>query len=158
MGWKHHNGSHGLRRDREKGFAMWLKGSEIGSPEAHNNVATAYFEGRGVPQDEKKSFRYMELAAMAGEATSRHNLAVMELNQRQNLERAIRHLMIAVRSGYDESLNTVKELFMRGMVPKSVYETALRDHKEAVDGLKSEQREEAAARTVRNEVPEPFVR
>ncbi|KAL9190172.1 hypothetical protein ACHAXT_007383 [Thalassiosira profunda] len=152
LGWDYHNGACGLRQDREKAFALWLKASENGSPEAHNNVATAYFEGKAVPQDETKAFLYMERAAMAGNALSRHNLAAIELNQRQNLDRAIRHLMIAVRSGFEEALSTVKRLFMRGKVSKGVYETALRAYMEAGDMLKSEQRDEAAAAGMTKEV------
>mmetsp|Transcript_10766 Transcript_10766/g.23860 ORF Transcript_10766/g.23860 Transcript_10766/m.23860 type:complete len:320 (-) Transcript_10766:301-1260(-) len=145
MGWAYHNGSYGLTQDRKKGFEHWLKGSELGSPEGHNNVAMAYFEGRGVQQDEKRAIHYMELAAMGGEAVSRHNLGTFEQRECKNMKRALRHWMIAAGAGFDDSLETIKQLFTMGHVSKADYETTLRAHSDAVDEMKSEQRNEAAA-------------
>lgn len=87
----------------------------------------------------------MELAAMRGDAPSRHNLATYELRERNNLERSLKHLMIAAGCGFDESLDTIKRLFMMGRVSKDDYETALRAHKDAMDAITSDQRSSAAA-------------
>eukprot|EP00584_Thalassiosira_punctigera_P026957 CAMPEP_0172579542 /NCGR_PEP_ID=MMETSP1067-20121228/139301_1 /TAXON_ID=265564 ORGANISM="Thalassiosira punctigera, Strain Tpunct2005C2" /NCGR_SAMPLE_ID=MMETSP1067 /ASSEMBLY_ACC=CAM_ASM_000444 /LENGTH=166 /DNA_ID=CAMNT_0013372263 /DNA_START=733 /DNA_END=1233 /DNA_ORIENTATION=- len=138
-------GSHGLTKDQKKGFELWLQGSKIGSPEAHNCVGLALFEGRGVQPDEKKAFHYMELAAMGGDSVSRHNLGSREARENNNMKRALRHWIIAAGTGNDESLDTIRKLFMMGHAPRTDYETALRAHKDAVDEISSKQRSEAAA-------------
>ena len=45
---------------------------------AYYSIATAYVNGRGVAEDKKKAIHYLELAAMGGDADSRHNLGVFE--------------------------------------------------------------------------------
>ncbi|KAL7539282.1 hypothetical protein ACHAWF_006363, partial [Thalassiosira exigua] len=145
LGWAHHNGFQGLVPNKKKAFEHWLKGSELGATEGHNVVAMAYFEGRGVQKNEERAFRYMELAALGGDAISRHNLAAYELRERNSLERSLKHFMIAAASGLDNSLDTIKNLVMTGRVSKDGYETALRAHKDAIDAITSDQRKSAVA-------------
>lgn len=48
--------------------------------------------------------------------------------------------MMAARTGYDEPLKFVKDGYSWGIVSKDEYASTLRAHKEAQDGMKSNQR------------------
>ena len=47
--------------------------------------------------------------------------------------------------GYDKSLDIIKQLYMDGDATKSQYAEALKGHGDAVEEMKSPQREEAKA-------------
>lgn len=96
---------------------------------------------RGRP---KKATHYWELAAMLGHVGSRCNLGADEKNT-GNVNRAMKHFMIAVRSGDDMTLRNIKKLFMSGEVTKDDYARALRAHQAYVDEIKSVHRDKAAA-------------
>ena len=81
---------------------------------------------------------------MGGCVTSRHNLGIFEANA-GNPDRAVKHFMMSAGAGYDESLKEIRQCFMRGEATKDDFEKALRAHKEAIDEMKSDQRETAAA-------------
>ncbi|KAL7524157.1 hypothetical protein ACHAWF_000834, partial [Thalassiosira exigua] len=145
LGWAHHDGDYGLVPNKKKAFELWLKGSELGAVDGHTNVGFSYLEGKkGVPKNEERAYHYLELAAIAGDAVARYNLAVNELNKR-NFDLALKHLMIAARSGFNESLIEIKNLFVAGRASKNDYETALRAHKDAIDAITSDQRNLAVA-------------
>jgi hypothetical protein len=55
----------------------------------------------------------------------------------------VKHFIIAVKLGVDRSLVMVKDGFMRGLISKEDYASALRGHRAAVDATKSPQREAA---------------
>ena len=55
----------------------------------------------------------------------------------------MKHFIIAANLGHDDSLDTLKKGFRRGVVSKEDLEAALRAHQSAVDATKSPQREEA---------------
>ena len=80
---------------------------------SYHNIGNAYFYGRGVEKSEKKAMHYWELAAMGGVVEARHNLGLSEANK-SNHERAIKHFMIAVGSGYNDSLRQIKQLYTNG--------------------------------------------
>eukprot|EP00956_Cyclotella_meneghiniana_P020132 scaffold35166_cov73-Cyclotella_meneghiniana.AAC.4 len=150
MGWYYHSGFHGLTADKKKAFELWSKASDLGSVEGSNHVANAYGEGRGVQPDIKKAFSYWEKAAIGGDNSSRHNLAAYEENERGNVQRALKHLMISASGGYNESLLTIREFYQNGRISKEDYESTLRAHKATLDQIWSEQRTEAAAFNERN--------
>ena len=75
---------------------------------------------------------------------ARHNLGALEWNA-GNVKRAMKHWMISAGGGDDDSLHEIRDCFMHGHGTKDDFEKALRTHKEAKDGTKSEQREAAAA-------------
>lgn len=60
-----------------------------------------------------------------------------------NMDRAMKHFMIAARSGMDVSLKEVGEGYKAGHVTKDEYASTLRVYKDAVDEMKSEQRTKA---------------
>ena len=79
---------------------------------------------------------------MKGHGISRHSLAIAESNN-GNYELAMQHLMISAKMGCEESLNGIKNMFMGGHATKPVYAEALMGYRDAVEEMKSPQREEA---------------
>jgi TPR repeat protein len=62
---------------------------------------------------------------MRGDETARHNLGLYEEEEQCNIKRALKHWMIAVRSGLSESLLHVKDLYASGHATKEDYTKAL---------------------------------
>ena len=142
---KYRSGLCGLPQDISKALELWHRAGELGSSTAYNNIGAAYYNGiRGVEIDDKKSRHYFELAAMAGDVDARFNLGLSEMNA-GNMDRALKHFMISSRSGDDDSLKRIKQLFMDGHATKDDYAKALRFHQAYLDEIKSDQRDKAAA-------------
>ena len=139
-------GRMGLPQDLEKAMELWLKAGGLGHGAAQSSVANAYLEGLGIERDMKKAKYYWELAAMRGDEDARHNLGVNE-ERAGNIDRAIKHWMIAAGAGKDSSLGAIRKCFMHGLATKDDYEKGLRAHKEAKDEMKSDHRDAAAAAT-----------
>ena len=81
---------------------------------------------------------------MAGDADARHNLGVYE-EEAGNMERALKHHMIAVRAGDNDSLKEIQELYLEGDATKEDYMKALQSYQTYLAEIKSKQRDEAAA-------------
>ena len=79
---------------------------------------------------------------MKGDAESRHNLAVVEY-QEGNFQRAMQHDMISTKMGHEGSLNAIKGMFKKGHATKEQYAEALLGYRDAMEEIKSPQREEA---------------
>ena len=62
-----------------------------------------------------------------------------------NLDRAMRHFMIAARFGDNDALKMVKKGYMEGDVTKEDFEKTLRQHKASQDETKSDQRDRVRA-------------
>lgn len=92
----------------------------------------------------KKAEHYWEKAVMMGNVMARHNLGNFE-EQAGNMDKALKHYMIAAREGSKNSLTGIKELFLEGHATKDDYAEALRVYQEYADETRSEQRDEAAA-------------
>jgi len=81
---------------------------------------------------------------MMGDVVARHNLGNIE-KKAGNIDRALKHYMIAVRSGYAKSLEKIKELYSNGDdATKEDYTTALRLYQAYLGEIKSDQRDKAA--------------
>jgi localization factor PodJL len=144
LGCRYNNAEMGLPQDYEEAMELWLRAGELGCAESYCSVANAYYYERGVERDMKKHKYYLELAAMRGDVTARHNLGMFEARD-GNADRAAKHYMISAGSGLDQSLEEIRDGFMCGVVTKEGFEKALRAHKESKDAMKSDQREAAAA-------------
>jgi hypothetical protein len=140
MGYYYKVGMYGLPQDHNKALEFYHR---AGTPTAYSNIAIAYDTGIGVELDEKKARHYYELAAMGGHAGARHNLGCCEGDT--DYDRAVKHFMIAVRSGEAKSLKTTQELFKRGYTTKDNYMKALISYQAYLDEIKSDQRDKAAA-------------
>ncbi len=120
-------------------FEYFSKAAELGDAEAHNRLAWLYQKGLGVEKDEEKSFHHLEEAAIGGHPNARSILGCKEYSN-GNVERAVKHFIIAAAQGEDNAIKILMEKFREGRVGKDVLAVALRAQKAAVDATKSPQR------------------
>jgi len=138
------DGLHGFPRDYTKALELWHRAAELGIARAYVNIGVAHYNGRGVEVDMKKATHYYEVAAIGGCVNARRYLGNMEKN-RGNMERALKHFMIAVRGGDTNSLKEIKELYSNGHATKEDYTKALQLYQEYLGEIKTDQRDKAAA-------------
>ena len=138
------DGLYGFPQDYTKALEMYHRAGNLGSAESYNNIGVAYDNGRGVEVDKKKAIHYFELAAMQGESTARYNLGEME-EKAGNMERALKHYMIAVKDGDKDSLKQIQLFYSNGQASKEDYTKALQSYQSYMGEIKSKQRDEAAA-------------
>ena len=117
-------GMRGFSQDRDKGLELWHRAAELGYAASYSNIGVAYFNGAGVGRDEKKAMHYFELAAIGGDVVARYNLGNAE-GRAGNIDKALKHFMIAVGSGYNESLNMIQQMYKGGNATKDDYAKAL---------------------------------
>jgi hypothetical protein len=136
----------GGMRDREwnykSAFEYYTKAAELGDAKAHYNLSVMHRLGKGVEKDEKKEVYHLEVAAIGGHVSARHNLGCHE-ERYGRMERAVKHWIIAAHMGLDESLKALWEYHAKGLVKKDDLTATLHAHQAAVDATKSPQREEA---------------
>ena len=142
LGSKYYHGSRGLAKNLPRAIELWTEAAELGSEEAHYNLGVAYYTGNGAEEDKARGIRLWQQAAVKGHVESRHNLGIDEFNN-ENYDLAVQHLMISAKMGDEVSLNEIKEMFMEGQATKAQYAAALRGYGDAVEEMKSPQREEA---------------
>ena len=111
---------------------------------SYNNIGIAYSRAIGVERDEAKANNYYKLAAIGGHMGSRHNLGNAEAYA-YNMDRALKHWMIAIVGGEKESLSSIQVMFKHGRLTKDNYAKALVARQAYLDEVKSPQRDEAAA-------------
>jgi len=137
----------GISQDWAKANELFLKAGELGCSNGYLHLGHSYDNGYGVEVDIKKAKYYYELAAMMGSVHARHNLGCREaLNG--NVERAIKHWLVAARAGDKTSLENVKEGFTKTkgiVVTKDEYANTLRAYHERQKETKSDARDKAAA-------------
>jgi len=136
----------GIDRPRDYGKSLELsyRAAELGCSEAFCSIGWAYEMGQSVEVDLKKAIRYYELAAIKGSVVARGNLGAHEDNA-GNFNRALKHCLIAVRGGDNDSLKIIKDLYLDGHATKEDYTKALRARQAYLGEIKSRQRDEAAA-------------
>ena len=71
------------------------------------------------------------------------NLGLDEIDA-DNFDRAVKHFMIAARSGCSDSLKYIKDLYSNGYATKEDYKRSLQSFQEHLGEIKSPQRDEAA--------------
>ena len=142
-------GRWGLSQNDAKALELWHRAGELGNANAYCCIGNAYMAAQGVERDMKKAKHYWELAAMNGDVEARYNLG---FNEGQagigNKDRALKHFMIAATGGCVESLEKMKELYLKTkgrLVTKDDYTKALRSYQAYLHEIKSDQRDEAAA-------------
>ncbi|EJK53595.1 hypothetical protein THAOC_26937 [Thalassiosira oceanica] len=135
-------GQLGLTKDVPWAIELWTEAAELGSVEAHYQLGGAYYYGEGVEENQPRGIQHWQEAAMKGHAESRRFLGVAEVDNGV-YELAVRHYMISAKMGYEDSLNNIKKMFMEGRATKTQYAEALRGYGNAVEEMKSHQREEA---------------
>eukprot|EP00956_Cyclotella_meneghiniana_P031631 scaffold83626_cov28-Cyclotella_meneghiniana.AAC.2 len=143
-------GQNGLLVDQSKAFELLQRACELGSAGAHCNLGIMYRNGEGVERNTKKAVHHWQIAAMTGSMFARHNLGIVEAGN-GNIQRSLKHFMIAARCGYQESLDNVKQGFRDGFVTKEEFEKTLRDYQAVYEETRSEQRDRAAVIIARAE-------
>ena len=142
LGCKYHCGQLGLGKGVPRAIELWTEAAELGSNDAHYALGMVYYTGNGVEEDKPRGIQYLQQTAMKGHALSRHNLGHDEA-MNKNYEVAVQHFMISAKMGYEESLNAIKNVFKLGHATKAQYAEALMAFRDAVEEMKSPQREEA---------------
>ena len=139
---RYHNGDD-LPQDQRKTLELWERSGELGSTEALHNIGHSYFHGNGVNKDMRKVRQCWEHAAIQGYPHSRHSLGDLEWDEGDH-KRAMKHFIIAARSGFKLSLDVVQDGFRSGTVTKPEFDKALRAFQRSVNEAKSEQRDKYA--------------
>ena len=145
LGDKYYTGELGLAKNVPRAIELWTDAAELGSIDAHYQQGTAYYHGEGIEEDKSRGIRHFQQAAMKGHVSARHSLGAIEYNN-GNYELAVQYLMISAKMGYEKSLNGIKKMFKKGHATKAQYAEALLGYRDAVEEMKSPQREEAKRR------------
>ena len=143
LGNVYYGGLMGLPKDMSKAVKFYQKAADLGSIDAHFDIGAAYYSGQGVDKDVLKAIHYFEIAAIGGHEVARHNLGVIE-KAIGRMDRAMKHFMIAAKSGYDKCLKEIGTGYKSGHVTKDDYTKALRAYQVSVNEMKSDQRTKAA--------------
>ena len=128
--------------DYHSAFEYLSKAAELGDLVAHCKLACLYQKGHGVEKNKEKEIFHFEEAALGGHPFARYVLGSMEW-ENFNMDRAVKHWIIAATQGEDASIKMLMHVFKEGYVKKEDLASALRAHQAAVDAMKSPQREEA---------------
>ena len=144
LGDLHRSGDCGVVEDGQRGFKLWTEAAELGSIRALFKIGFSYVHGVEVSQNKAQGIPYLESAAMRGCADSRHHVGLVE-GMNRNFDRAVRHLLISSNMGYEESLDVIKEMFADGLATEQQYAEALKGYQDALEEMKSPQRDEAEA-------------
>ncbi|EJK56952.1 hypothetical protein THAOC_23062 [Thalassiosira oceanica] len=142
MGNNYFYGNLGLTKDVPRAIELWSEAAELGSIDAHYQLGVAYYAGVVVEEDRPIGINHWQQAAMKGHVKSRYNLGIVEC-ENGNCELAVQHWMISVKMGDQRSLNAIKDMFKDGDATKAQYAEALLGYRDAVEEMKSPQREEA---------------
>ncbi|EJK48508.1 hypothetical protein THAOC_32685 [Thalassiosira oceanica] len=135
-------GNLGLSKDIPRAIELWTEAVDLGSVNAHYSLGFVYYNGKGVEEDKPRGIHHWQRAAMKGDVDSRHNLGRVE-HKNGNYELALQHFMISAKMGYEVSLDGIKDMFKEGHATKPQYAEALLGYRDAVEEMKSPQREEA---------------
>lgn len=129
-------------RDYDAAFEYLTKAAELGDAGAHNQLGCMYMKGEGVEKDEGKGVYHYEKAAIGGHPTARQNLGCRE-HENGNMERAVKHFIIAANLGYENSMKCLWEYYKHGCITKEDLDATLRTHHAALNEMKSPEREAA---------------
>jgi tetratricopeptide (TPR) repeat protein len=128
--------------DYDDALKYFTKAAELGDVDAHFQLGDMYYEGEGVEKDDEKAVYHWEKAAIGGHPYARHLLAICE-EGRGNIERAVKHFIIAAKLGFEESMKILWEHYSDGNITKEDLDSTLRTHHAAIGETKSEQRDAA---------------
>ena len=144
LGSGYYHGLKGFPKDINKALELFHRAGELGCTEAYNNMGYAYYNGEGVKVDEEKAKHYWVLGAIGGDTTARHTLGEDE-EDAGDVDRALKHYMIAAEDGNSDSLNRIKDLYLNEIATKEDYSKALQSYRKYLHEIESSQRDEAAA-------------
>ena len=125
-----------------KAFEYYEKAASLGDIHAQYLLAGLYGDGEGVEKDREKFKWNLEEAAIGGHPHARYLIGLEEVKN-GNIERAVKHWIIAATQGYDSAIKMLMTAFKEGDLSKEDLAATLRAHKAAVDATKSPQRRAA---------------
>ena len=96
----------------------------------------------------EEAVNHYEIAAIGGNPKARHNLGCFE-EDKGNFDRAVKHLMIAINLGYEDSMTLLRTFYKKGRVTKEKLLAAILAYQTAVDAMKSVERDAADAANAR---------
>ena len=128
--------------DYDKAAKYWTDAVKLGDRRSFYHLGILYYDGHGVKKDLEKAIHHWEEAAIGGHPFARHNVAHYE-EKNGNIERAVKHFIIAANLGYEESMKVLWKYYSAGGITKEELEATLRTHKAAIDETKSAQRDAA---------------
>jgi len=128
--------------DYGSAFEYFTKAAVLGNADSHYQLAGMYHMGQGVEKDREKEMCHLEKAAIDGHPNVRFNLGCEEEGS-GNIERAVKHFIIAATQGHDKSIKLLMAAYRSGMISKEELAATLRAHQAAVDATKSPQRDAA---------------
>jgi len=134
-------GMNGYPQDIDKSIELCHRAAELGISKAYFDIGCYYDLDRGLEREAK---HYWELAAIGGNVDARHNLGAIE-ERSGNMKRGLRHFMIAVEDGGNDSLETIQKMHKIGSATKDDYTKALKSYQEYLNEIKSDQRDKVAA-------------
>ena len=124
-------------------FKYYVQAAKGGDIEAHLQLGNImYLGGMGVDRDPEKANFHVEEAAIGGHPKARVCLGTIE-SEFGNKERAVKHFIIGAKLGAKEVLEQLKQGYKDGSVSKDAFEEGLRGYQEAVNAMKTPQREAA---------------
>ncbi|EJK47895.1 hypothetical protein THAOC_33352, partial [Thalassiosira oceanica] len=136
------HGRLGLQKDMQKAVELWTEAAELGWIEALYNLGIAYESGEGVEKNRAKAAEFYKKAAMQGHVQSRYNLGCY-VWEKMNHDCAVKHWLISAKMGHENSLENIKRAFGGGLTMKEQYVEALRGYQDAVEEMRSNDRDEA---------------
>ena len=142
LGAKYSFGELGFQKDMTKAVELFTEAAELGSIDALFSLGNSYRCGDGVQEDKAKAAEFYKKAAIRGHVESRHNIGCHEV-ENGYYDRAVRHLLISAKMGHNHSLDTIKQLCVGGVATKEQYADALKGYHDAVEEMKSHDRDEA---------------
>ncbi|EJK53252.1 hypothetical protein THAOC_27344 [Thalassiosira oceanica] len=144
LGQKYFWGMNGLQKDMRRAVELWKEAAELGSIAALYSLGNAYYDGDGVQEDKAKVTQFWTKAAMQGHVLARANLGWLEKGK-GNHDRAVRHWLISAKMGDKDSVENINKLFIAGVARKEQFAEALKGYQDAVEEMKSHDRDEAKA-------------
>ena len=132
-----------IEGDYDAAVEYYTKSAELGDPHAHYNLGCMYYEGKCVEKDYGMAIYHWEKAAIVGHPEARYNLGVIEEAMNGNVERSVKHFIIAANIGYEKSMKQLWTQYSAGNMTKEDLEATLRTHQAAIDATKSPEREAA---------------
>jgi len=142
LGGRYYSGGLGLQKDVRQAVELYTEAAELGSVEALFNLGVLYYSGDGVQEDKVKAVQLWSKAAKQGQLESRYQLGELEL-MKGNFNHAKKHFLISANMGDNDSVEKIKAIFMIGVATKEEYAQALRGYQDAIEEMKSPDRDEA---------------
>ena len=130
----------GLEEDKKKATELMMRAADLGCDEASKIIALQYKEGEILEKDMAKYRHYLEVAAKLGNRQARHNLASLEF-EGGNTMLAVRHLCISAAAGHPMSLQSIRQIYQKGLISREEYAKILRMQQKAREDERSNDRD-----------------